>query len=310
MQLFGFGVSPALVVCNVRLPDRPGHALHADLDTKRPGLGARFAFVTDGVLSPDVASYLMTSGRPTLRRPIDLDQVKALALTPPDPQRAPTVPAMLAARVVDDGGSLAGSHGALRAAMREQELDTVARAVADTLRREGPKRGVAVGAMLRDRGLSEPEALSVLSFALSRRIVVRDPPPSTLLRAPDVDVARTVLVVDDDFDLRQTLREVLEDEGYEVDTAANGREALDRIVRTHPPRVVVLDLMMPVMDGFRVLDELARHASLSRIPVVVISAGRTGLRGAGAHEFLSKPLDYHKLVATIDRSMRLGAVPP
>ena len=194
--------------------------------------------------------------------------------------------------------------------MREQELDTVARTVADTLRREGPKRGVTVGAMLRDRGLAEGEALSVLSFALSRRILVRDPPPSTMLRVPDADAARTVLVVDDDFNLRQTLREVLQDEGYGVDTAANGREALDRLQRSRPPQVVVLDLMMPVMDGWRVLDELARDASLSRIPVVVISAGKTGVRGVRAHEFLSKPLDYHKLVATIDRSMRHVAVPP
>ncbi len=182
MQLFAFGVSPALVLCNVRLPDRPGHALHADLDTRRPGLGARFAFVSDGVLTPEVEGYLTASGRPTLKRPIDLDQVKALAAEEPprlerpviarpallearlDPQRAPTVPALPAA------------HGVLRAAMREQELDTVARATAETLRREGPKRGAAVGAMLRERGLSEPEALSVLSFALSRRILTRDPP--------------------------------------------------------------------------------------------------------------------------------------
>jgi CheY-like chemotaxis protein len=74
----------------------------------------------------------------------------------------------------------------------------------------------------------------------------------------------------------------------------------------------VLDLMMPVMDGWKVLDELARDASLSRIPVVVISAGRTGVRGANlprGHEFLSKPLDYHKLVTTIDRSMRLCPPP-
>jgi CheY-like chemotaxis protein len=356
MQLFSFGVSPALVLCNVRLPDRPGHALHADLDTRRPGLGARFAFVSDGVVAPEVAGYVMASGRPTLRRPIDLDQIKALALQAPepldraaivpvapvasaapralpdarvDPQRAPTVPERLALRTLDDVSSLAGpaslarrpateppptpsTHGMPRSAMREQELDAAARATVEMLRREGPKRGAIVGAMLRERGLSEPEALSVLSYALSRRILLRDPLPSTLLRVPDADAARRVLVVDDDFDLCQTLREVLQDEGYGVDTAANGREALDRLQGSQPPGLVVLDLMMPVMDGWKVLDELARDASLSRIPVVVISAGRTGVRGANlprGHEFLSKPLDYHKLVTTIDRSMRLCPPP-
>ena len=121
MQLFAFGVSPALVVCNVRLPDRPGHVLHADVDTRRPGIGARFAFVADGALAPEVTSYLMASGRPMLKRPIDLDQVRALAVQDPalldrpaiappelvDPQRAPTVPARLAVRAADDGEALA-----------------------------------------------------------------------------------------------------------------------------------------------------------------------------------------------------------
>lgn len=333
MQILGLGASPTLVFCNVRLPDRSGHQLHADVARQSPKVAERFVFVTDGVLTPEIASYLVASGCPTLMRPIRLDQVRALALRDPTaPGRpagaaptladrraqlgeAPTVPAFLAVRspppieaqipATPDaraGGVLA--DGQRPSTMRAQELAPIARAAADALRREGPRRGARVSGMLRERGLSEPEALSVISFALDAGLLVRDgSSSSTVLRAPDADARKTVLVVDDDFDLRQTMREILQEEGYVVDTAANGLEALELLRRSNPPRVVVLDLMMPVMDGWQLLDELKRDSSLSDIPVVVISAGKTGLGAVGGHQFLSKPLDYHKLVATIDRSM-------
>jgi CheY-like chemotaxis protein len=113
-----------------------------------------------------------------------------------------------------------------------------------------------------------------------------------------------VLVVDDDFDLRQIVREILQEEGYEVETAANGREALRRLQRSDPPRVVVLDLMMPVMDGWQLLAELQRDATLAKIPVVVITASKAGLLDGTRHELLTKPLDYFALVASVDRSMK------
>jgi CheY-like chemotaxis protein len=162
--------------------------------------------------------------------------------------------------------------------------------------------------MLRGRGLSEAEALSVITYALSTGVIVRDPPPAATLRVAGPDGRGRVLVVDDDFDLRQTLEQILGDEGYFVETAANGREALAHLRQSGAPRVLVLDLMMPVMDGWQLLDELKRDPALSAIPVVVISAGKTGLRGRTAQEVLSKPLDYYKLVATIDRSVHGAAV--
>ena len=347
MQLLTLGANPAVVFCNVRLPDRAGHQLHADVARQSPKLAERFVFVTDGVLTPEIASYLVASGLPTLMRPIKIEEVRALALRDPaapgraagavptlaerrpDPRRAltmPAVPAFLppAPRDADPQASPSpGAQGAAPAAparapapvvevvegerpsiMREQELGAIARAAADTLRREGPRRLGMVSSMLRDRGLSEPEALSVITYALEAGLLVRDPPPSSMLRVPDADPRKTVLVVDDDFDLRHTVREILQDEGWVVDTAANGREALELLRRSNPPRVLVLDLMMPVMDGWQLLDELRRDSTLADIPVVVISAGKTGLRAVGTHAFLSKPLDYHKLIATIDRSMR------
>jgi CheY-like chemotaxis protein len=80
-----------------------------------------------------------------------------------------------------------------------------------------------------------------------------------------------VLVVDDDPALRELLRRTLEAKGYVVAEAANGREALGRLRET-PPGVILLDLMMPEMDGFEFLEELRRDEAGRRIPVIVITA--------------------------------------
>jgi len=82
---------------------------------------------------------------------------------------------------------------------------------------------------------------------------------------------RPVLVVDDDAGLRQLLRRMLEPEGYAVVEAENGRVALERL-RDVSPSVVLLDLMMPEMDGFEFVAELRRHEAWRAIPVVVITA--------------------------------------
>jgi CheY-like chemotaxis protein len=80
-----------------------------------------------------------------------------------------------------------------------------------------------------------------------------------------------VLVVDDDAGVRQLLRRMLEPEGYTVVEAENGRAALDRL-RAVAPSVVVLDLMMPEMDGFEFVAEFRRHEAWRTIPIVVVTA--------------------------------------
>jgi CheY-like chemotaxis protein len=82
---------------------------------------------------------------------------------------------------------------------------------------------------------------------------------------------RPVLVVDDDAGLRQLLRRMLEPEGYAVVEAENGRVALERL-RDMSPSVVLLDLMMPEMDGFEFVAEFRRHDAWRPIPIVVITA--------------------------------------
>jgi len=80
-----------------------------------------------------------------------------------------------------------------------------------------------------------------------------------------------ILVVDDDVGLRELLRRILESEGYTVREAENGRAALER-VREAPPGLILLDLMMPEMDGFEFVDEFRRHEGWRTIPIVVVTA--------------------------------------
>jgi len=111
-----------------------------------------------------------------------------------------------------------------------------------------------------------------------------------------------ILVVDDDPDIRDSLREVLEDEGYVVNCVSNGREALDYLKSKQPrPCVILLDLMMPVMDGWQFRREQKQDPEIADIPLVVITA--TGKRPVliDAAELVMKPLDLNRLFEAIER---------
>src|SRR5579862_5399193 len=82
----------------------------------------------------------------------------------------------------------------------------------------------------------------------------------------------TVLVVEDDPDIREALCMLLEDEGYTVYSAENGRMAACLLSSQPPPSLVITDLMMPIMDGWELVDRLRQNDRLSSVPVVVISA--------------------------------------
>jgi CheY-like chemotaxis protein len=109
-----------------------------------------------------------------------------------------------------------------------------------------------------------------------------------------------VLVVDDDGDIRDTLAELLESEGYEVAVAAHGEEALAYLRSAPAPRLILLDLMMPVMNGFEFRAEQLRDARLAAIPVVVITAGRpSNASSLNAKAVLTKPLGMFELLALV-----------
>lgn len=109
--------------------------------------------------------------------------------------------------------------------------------------------------------------------------------------------AHRILLVDDDTDIRRTLAEILEDSGYAVTGAANGRDAL-AVLQTEKPCIILLDLMMPVMDGYEFLAEQSQQPPLASIPVIVITAG-AGVRPGITAPVLSKPIHLEKLMAAL-----------
>ena len=119
--------------------------------------------------------------------------------------------------------------------------------------------------------------------------------------AKDGESCTGILIVDDDPDIRDSLREVLEDEGYTVNTVGNGREALDYLHRSPRPCVILLDLMMPVMDGWQFRREQKQDPAIATIPLIVITA--TGKRPVliDADELVMKPLDLGRLFEAIER---------
>jgi CheY-like chemotaxis protein len=113
-----------------------------------------------------------------------------------------------------------------------------------------------------------------------------------------------VLVVDDDHDIRLTITEVLGLRGYRVDGAADGQEALARLRGGMRPCLILLDLMMPGMNGWEFREQQERDQALAGIPVVIFSGdGSSDLWRAadGAQGLLRKPLQLEALLSTVSR---------
>ena len=114
-----------------------------------------------------------------------------------------------------------------------------------------------------------------------------------------------LLLVEDDEDIRDALLRSLEAEGYRVTPAANGVEALDRLQDSTEYGLILLDLMMPVMNGEQFRAEQVKASQLARIPVVVLSANRQARQKAaeiGAAACIVKPIDLDALLAAIERN--------
>jgi len=102
-----------------------------------------------------------------------------------------------------------------------------------------------------------------------------------------------VLVVDDDADLRETIAAVLEAEGWKAATASNGLEALV-LVQESAPCLLLLDLMMPVLDGWELIKKLKQNAATASIPICAMSASHKPAPGADL--VLAKPFDVDQLL--------------
>jgi CheY-like chemotaxis protein len=116
----------------------------------------------------------------------------------------------------------------------------------------------------------------------------------------------TVLVVDDDTSILDTVSAILSGEGYDVISASTGEEALAAVARTRPV-VILLDMRMPVMDGWAVARAL-REKGIS-VPIVVMTAAESAKRWAdevGAEGYLAKPFGLDELLATVERFRASG----
>ena len=115
---------------------------------------------------------------------------------------------------------------------------------------------------------------------------------------------RPILIVDDDHGIRGVLTQILQDEGHRVSTASNGLEALQTLRKSLRPCVILLDLMMPVMNGWEFMSRRSQDDGISDIPVVVISADQQAREKAtaiGAEDCLEKPIDLNRLIDTVER---------
>jgi chemosensory pili system protein ChpA (sensor histidine kinase/response regulator) len=119
-----------------------------------------------------------------------------------------------------------------------------------------------------------------------------------------------ILVVDDDEDIRQIVALVLEPSGYRVAGAVNGFEALARLEAAEPPALMLVDLMMPLMDGAELMRAIKANPRLAGIPVVVMSghhAAREEALAVEASGFLQKPVELDELLDLVRRLAPLGA---
>jgi len=122
----------------------------------------------------------------------------------------------------------------------------------------------------------------------------------------------SILVVEDNADEAQMVRMILEPDGYDVSLAANGQEGLEQ-VEAAKPDLIVLDVMMPILDGFAMCAKLREDPDYADVPVILLTAvGEhvrdtrypvTGVLRAKAEEYLEKPVDPTELLATVKRCL-------
>jgi CheY-like chemotaxis protein len=121
---------------------------------------------------------------------------------------------------------------------------------------------------------------------------------------PRIDLEKRILIVEDDPDIRDTMAQILDEEGYRTFKACSGLDALQQLRDGLRPHLILLDLMMPVMDGWQFREEQEKNPAISAIPVVLISAaGQIGrdvprlTRGT----YIRKPISFEVLLSTVEK---------
>ncbi|MFC4931026.1 response regulator transcription factor [Massilia sp. GCM10023247] len=122
----------------------------------------------------------------------------------------------------------------------------------------------------------------------------------------------TVLVVEDDEHIAQVLRFMLERQGYRVEHMADGRAAAQHVAASDPPALVLLDVMLPYVDGFEIVQLIRAQPAWREVPVLMLTAKNTErdtvrALDAGASDFVIKPFQPQELLARVRRFLRPAA---
>ena len=120
---------------------------------------------------------------------------------------------------------------------------------------------------------------------------------------------RTVLVIEDDKDLREVFGIALKEAGFRVRDTDDGVAAL-RLVEHTPPDLIVLDLVLPTLDGVSVRQEIAAHAHTRHIPVIVVTGSAVDVSNLDVAALLRKPIEPHVLVAAVRAALLAGVPQP
>lgn len=110
---------------------------------------------------------------------------------------------------------------------------------------------------------------------------------------------KSILVIEDNKEIQDSLKLALEVEGYDVFTADNGKEGMDKLARIPTPCLILLDLMMPVMNGWEFIEAISKDLMLSSIPVVVVSAFGDKKGTPKTEGYIQKPIDLDALLNTV-----------
>ncbi len=116
-------------------------------------------------------------------------------------------------------------------------------------------------------------------------------------------MAKRILIVEDDNSIRELLVELLQGEGYDVGSAINGLEGIHYLQSDQAPDLILIDLMMPIMDGYTFRVEQMKNDKWSKIPIVVMSAeanAKEKLKNFGITAFLSKPVELEIILKAVE----------
>ena len=121
------------------------------------------------------------------------------------------------------------------------------------------------------------------------------------LAAPAISTTGNILLIEDDMDIRTILKDALELEGYRVCTASNGKEGIEMLPAIPVPGLILLDLMMPVMNGWEFATALETYRAYAEIPIVTLSAFSDPEKRIRANGFIKKPVDLEVLFAVVKK---------